>query len=131
MQNIVRWSGRPFIITEWYAKGMDVQKKDPRLTNESGAGFTVKTQTDRGYFYQNYTLKLMECKGCVGFDWFKMCDNDPDNLKTDLSNRNSNKGIYDNDYEPYSELICAMRAINKNCYSLIDFFDADCTRSHK
>ena len=104
MRDIQKWSGTPFIITEWYAKGMDVQKKDPRLTNESGAGFTVRTQKDRGYFYHNYTLKLMECKGCAGFDWFKMWDNDPDNLKTDLSNRNTNKGIYDNDYQEYTEL---------------------------
>jgi len=130
MQNIQKWSGTPFIITEWYAKGMDVQKKDPRLTNESGAGFTVRTQKDRGYFYHNYTLKLMECKGCAGFDWFKMWDNDPDNLKTDLSNRNSNKGIYDNDYVEYTELTDAMRVVNKNCYKLIGFFDTDKTRSN-
>ena len=130
MQNMQKWSGTPFIITEWYAKGMDVQKKEPRLTNESGAGFTVKTQKDRGYFYHNYTLKLMECKGCAGFDWFKMWDNDPDNLKTDLSNRNSNKGIYDNDYNVYEELADEMRIVNNNCYKLIDFFDADNTRSN-
>lgn len=130
MQSIQKWTGTPFIITEWYAKGMDVQKKDPRLTNESGAGFVVGTQRERGYFYQNYTLKLMECKGCAGFDWFKTWDNDPDNLKTDLSNRNSNKGIYNNDYQVYTELAEAMRLINKNGYKLIEFFDADHTRSH-
>ena len=130
MQNIQKRSGTPFIITEWYAKGMDVQKKEPRLTNESGAGFTVKTQKDRGYFYNNYTLKLMECKGCAGFDWFKMWDNDPDNLKADLSNRNSNKGLYDNDYIEYEELAEEMIKVNKNCYKLIDFFDADKTRSN-
>ena len=130
MQNMQKWTGTPFIITEWYAKGMDVQKKDPRLTNESGAGFVVNTQKERGCFYHNYTLKLMECKGCAGFDWFKMWDNDPDNLKTDLSNRNSNKGIYDNDYIEYTELTDEMRKVNKNCYKLIDFFDADKTRSN-
>lgn len=130
MQNIQKWSGTPFIITEWYAKGMDVQKKEPRLTNESGAGFTVRTQKDRGYFYHNYTLKLMECKGCAGFDWFKMWDNDPDNLKADLSNRNSNKGIYDNDYNVYEELADEMRTVNNNCYKLIEFFDSDKTRSN-
>lgn len=129
MQNIQKWSGTPFIVTEWYAKGMDVQKKDARLTNESGAGFTVKTQKERGYFYQNFALKLMECKGCAGYDWFKMWDNDPDNLKVDLSNRNSNKGIYDSDYVEYSDVTDEMRIVNENCYKLIDFFDADKTRS--
>ena len=130
MQNMQKWSGTPFIITEWYAKGMDVQKKDKRLTNESGAGFTVRTQKERGYFYHNFALKLMECKGCAGFDWFKMWDNDPDNLKADLSNRNSNKGIYDSDYEEYSDLTDEMKLVNENCYKLIDFFDADSTRSN-
>lgn len=130
MRNMQKWSGTPFIVTEWYAKGMDVQKKDKRLTNESGAGFTVKTQTDRGYFYHNFALKLMECKGCAGFDWFKMWDNDPDNLKVDLSNRNSNKGIYDSDYEEYTDLTDEMKLVNENCYKLIDFFDADNTRSN-
>ena len=53
MQDIQRWSGKPFIITEWYAKGMDACTPETRLTNESGAGFTVNTQRERGYFYHN------------------------------------------------------------------------------
>lgn len=130
IQNIQKWSGTPFIITEWYAKGMDACTPESRLTNETGAGFTVRTQKDRGYFYHNYTLKLMECKGCAGFDWFQCWDNDPDNLKADLSNRNSNKGIYDNNCNEYTELTDAMKVVNKNCYKLIDFFDADKTRSY-
>ena len=130
MQDIQRWSGKPFIITEWYAKGMDACTPETRLTNESGAGFTVGTQRERGYFYHNYTLKLMESKGCAGFDWFKMWDNDPDNLKVDLSNRNSNKGIYTSDYEIYTDLVDEMRLVNNNCYKLIDFFDADSSRSN-
>ncbi|MBQ7292804.1 MAG: agarase, partial [Clostridia bacterium] len=75
---------------------MDVWEADNRMTNQSGAGFTVRTQDDRGKFYQNYALMLMECMGCVGFDWFHYCDNDPDNLNADASNINSNKVIYSN-----------------------------------
>ena len=130
IHNIQKWSGTPFIITEWYAKGMDACTPESRLTNETGAGFTVKTQKERGYFYHNYTLKLMECKGCTGFDWFQCWDNDPDNLHADLSNRNANKGIYDNDCNEYTELTDAMREVNKNCYKLIEFFDNDKTRSN-
>jgi hypothetical protein len=130
IHNIQKWSGTPFIITEWYAKGMDACTPESKLTNETGAGFTVRTQKDRGYFYHNYTLKLMECKGCAGFDWFQCWDNDPDNLKADLSNRNSNKGIYDNNCNEYTDLTDEMKIVNKNCYKLIDFFDADKTRSH-
>ena len=124
MADIVRWSGRPFVITEWYAKGMDVCNEKTRLTNDTGAGWTVNTQTERGYFYHNYALKLLECKGCVGFDWFKMWDNDPDNEKADWTNRNANKGIYNTAYEEYSELTSAMKYLNANAYRLIKHFDS-------
>lgn len=123
MQNIVKWSGRPFVITEWYAKGMDACNEQTRLTNDTGAGWTVKTQKERGYFYHNYALKLLQCKGCVGFDWFKMWDNDPDNERADWTNRNANKGIYDNEYREYTELTAAMKYLNANTYRLIKHFD--------
>ena len=122
--NQQRWAGKPFIITEWYAKGMDVWEKDNRMTNESGAGWTVRDQDDRGRFYQNYVLQLLECKGCVGFDWFQFLDNDPDNLSADESNRNANKGIFDNYANEYTVLTSYMKEINDQKYNLISFFDA-------
>ena len=117
------WAGKPFIVTEWYAKGMDVWEKDNRITNQSGAGFTVKTQEDRGKFYQNYALGLLECKGCVGFDWFKYWDNDPDDTTADMSNRDSNKGIFSTAHEEYTDVTKYMKELNNNKYSLIKFFD--------
>ena len=123
MNNIEKWSGKPFAVTEWYAKGMDVWEADPRMTNQSGAGWTVRTQDDRGKFYHNFALSLMECGGCVGFDWFKYWDNDPTDLDVDPSNRNANKGIYTNEYEEYTELTSMMERLNNQKYRLIDFFD--------
>ena len=124
MANIGAWLGEtPFVVTEWYAKGMDVWEADNRITNQSGAGWTVRTQTDRGKFYQNFALMLMECKDCVGFDWFKYWDNDPTNLEADISNRNSNKGIIDNQGCEYTELTRYMSELNNQKYSLINFFD--------
>ena len=123
MANMEKWSGKPFVITEWYAKGMDVWEKDNRMTNQSGAGWTVRTQNDRGMFYQNYALMLLECKGCVGFDWFQYWDNDPDNLSADSSNRNANKGIYSIYYEEYTELTKYMDELNNQKHTLIKFFD--------
>ena len=123
LANMQKWAGKPFIVTEWYAKGMDVWEKDNRITNTSGAGWTVRTQADRGRFYQNYALQLLECKGCVGFDWFQYLDNDPNNLGADLSNRNANKGIIDNDGNEYSDLTKYMEELNNQKYSLIAFFD--------
>lgn len=114
-----RWAGKPFLVTEWYAKGHDV----PGLANTSGAGWLVKTQKDRGHFYQNFTLSLLGTKACVGWQWFKYQDNDPEDLSTDPSNRDSNKGVYDIFYRPYGDLVAAMRALNTEAYSLVEFLD--------
>jgi len=113
-----RQSGKPILITEWYAKGVD-----SGLANTSGAGWLVKTQRDRGLFYQNFTLALLQSKVCVGWHWFKYADNDPDDKTTDPSNRDSNKGIVNNRYEPWKDLLDLMKPINERAYSLADFFD--------
>lgn len=123
LANVQKWTNTPFIITEWYAKGMDVWEADNRMTNKSGAGWTVRTQEDRGLFYQNFVLGLLESKYCAGFDWFQYLDNDPENKNADPSNTNSNKGIYSNDWTEYTDLTEQMKFLNKNIYSLINFFD--------
>ena len=123
LSNMQKQAGKPFIVTEWYAKGMDVWEADERMTNQSGAGWTVKNQNDRGIFYQNYALQLLECKGCVGFDWFRYLDNDPDDLTADETNRNANKGIIDNNCNEYTELTVYMGELNNQKYNLINYFD--------
>ncbi len=111
-------SGRPFLITEWYAKGMD-----SGMGNTTGAGWLVKTQRDRGRFYQNFALALLESKGCVGWHWFKYIDNDPAAAKADPSNADSNKGIVSNRYVPYTPLLEAMKELNQRGYSLAEYFN--------
>jgi len=118
LQNWTRWSGRPLMITEWYAKG-----DDSGLPNVTGAGWTVATQQDRGWFYQNFTLGLLESKVVVGWHWFKYMDNDPEDLRTDPSNRDSNKGIVTTSYEPYQPLLNAMKQLNHAVYPLTEYFD--------
>ena len=113
-------SGKPCLITEWYAKGMDA----PGLANTTGAGWTVKTQADRGRFYENFTLGLLESRVCVGWHWFKYIDNDPTDTRADPSNTDSNKGVVSNRYEPYADLLASMRRINERAYGLVEFFDA-------
>ena len=51
------WSNKPFIITEWYTKG-----EDSGLPNNTGAGWNVPTQQDRGYFYQNFNIRRNRIK---------------------------------------------------------------------
>lgn len=113
-----RESGKPVIITEWYAKGAD-----SGLANTSGAGWLVKTQRDRGLFYENFTLGLLQSKVCVGWHWFKYIDNDPADTRADPSNRDSNKGILSNRYEPYTPLLDSMKRINQRAYGLMQCFD--------
>lgn len=113
-----RWSGKPFIVTEWYTKG-----EDSGLPNNTGAGWNVPTQKDRGYFYQNFTIELLKSKVCVGWHWFKYQDNDPLDLTADPSNRDSNKGIVDSHYEPYTPLLDNMKAINNHSFELIQYLD--------
>ncbi len=65
-------SGKPFIITEFYVKA-----EDSGMPNHTGAGWLVHSQADRGFFYQNFVLTLLQSGKCVGWHWFKYQDNDP------------------------------------------------------
>jgi len=112
-------AGKPFIVTEWYVKSEDA----PGLANTAGAGWVVRTQADRGLFYQNFTLGLLESKNCVGWHWFKYQDNDPTIVGAEPSNTNANKGIVDNYLEPYTPLLNKMRELNQQMYLLADYFD--------
>ena len=118
MQMWSRESGRPVLITEWYAKG-----EDSGMANTGGAGWLVKTQRERGLFYQNFTLGLLESKVCVGWHWFRYSDNDPEDTSVDPSNHDSNKGIVNSRYEPYAPLLAAMKPLNERIYALADYFD--------
>lgn len=114
------WSKRPFIITEYYTKG-----EDSGMGNTTGAGWIVRTQTDRGLFYQNYNLGLLESKNCVGWHYFRYQDNDPNAKGVDPSNIDANKGVVDVHYNVWTPMMEKMKELNKNVYSLIDYFDTN------
>ena len=120
MANWEKWSGKPFIITEFYTKG-----EDSGLPNNTGAGWNVRTQADRGWFYQNFVTELLRSGNCVGWHWFTYMDNDPQNLKTDPSNRDSNKGVVAWNFEPYTVLLDEMKQLNDCTYRLIRHLDAE------
>jgi hypothetical protein len=120
LEQLASWegeSGRPFLITEYYAKGMD-----SGMGNTTGAGWVVKTQADRGRFYQNFVLALLQSKACVGWHWFKYIDNDPNAKNVDPSNVDANKGVVSNRYAPYEPLLGAMKELNERAYSLVEYF---------
>ena len=118
MSNWTAWTHKPFIVTEYYTKG-----EDSGMGNTSGAGWIVRTQKDRGLFYQNYTLALLESKNCVGWHYFKYMDNDPNAKGVDPSNIDANKGIVNAKYVPWTSMLDEMKELNKQVYSLIKYFD--------
>jgi hypothetical protein len=118
MANWAEWTGKPFIITEYYTKG-----EDSGMPNQSGAGWIVRTQKDRGLFYQNYNLALLESKNSVGWHYFKYQDNDPTATGVDPSNIDANKGIVNNDYEVWEDMMEEMNELNTQVYNIIEYFD--------
>jgi len=114
MENWKQWAGRPFIISEFYAKGMD-----SGMGNTSGAGWVVETQRDRGYFYQNFAFGLLKHSNCVGWHWHRYMDNSLGAMQ-DPSNVDSNKGIVTSSYEPHQNLISEMAIMNADVYKSRD-----------
>ena len=65
----------------------------------------------------------MQAKNCVGWHWFRYQDNDPNDAKADDSNKDSNKGIVNLNYDFYSVLTQKMKELNTRVYQLINYFD--------
>jgi len=77
INNLYRYTGKPFIVTEFFAKGTDaIDANGYKLANSTGAGILVQTQQDRAEYYEHYTLALLESQACVGWTWYRMRDND-------------------------------------------------------
>jgi hypothetical protein len=110
MRHWEEWSGRPFLISEFSIKAADSGK-----ANGAGAGWLVETQSDRGLFYQHFTLGLLESRNCVGFHWYRYRDSPGDS--------GANKGIVSVALQPYIDLLENMGAINRQVYFLVDYFD--------
>jgi len=108
---------KPFFITEFYTKG-----EDAKMGNITGAGWLVKTQTDRGNHYQNFCLHLLSQPNCVGWHWFKYQDNDPEDKLADPSNNDSNKGLVTSKYKVYDDLINKMKQLNQNEFNIIRYY---------
>ena len=107
IQNMSEWSGRPLIVTEFYA-----MQDDPTLA-EYGAGWLVLDQESRGLFYQNFVSTLAETGDVVGWHWFKFQDD-----------TNGNKGIVDINGNLYTELLADMQQMNSQIYNFIDYADS-------
>ncbi len=115
-----RAAKKPFIVTEFYTKAMD-----SGLANTTGAGFTVRTQKDKGYAYQHFCLNLLNSKSCVGWHYFKYQDNDPTAKNVDPSNTDSNKGLVNNNFQYYTPFVKLVKELNDNKYNLIKYLETE------
>ncbi|MEY2905381.1 MAG: hypothetical protein RJA52_1397 [Bacteroidota bacterium] len=95
---------KPFMITEFYAKGFDVE-----LDNSGGAGFHVPSQKDRALYYENFVMRLISRKNCVGYQWFRFQDD------------SSNKGLVNKEETWYQPLTTSVKKINSDLYNLRKF----------
>lgn len=107
-------NGKPCLITEFYTKGLEPSGIDL----QPGAGYMVKTQQDRATFYQNSCLEVLQSKYYIGWHYFRWMDDDKTGSAV------SNKGIVSPQYEVWPELSTAMKELNSQIYTLLDFFDS-------
>jgi hypothetical protein len=114
--NMDMWtsSGKPFFITEFYAKS-----EDSGLPNQGGAGWLVPTQDDRAKFFENFTLGLIEHPGCVGYHYFRYIDDGE-----------ANKGLIDGSYKWYEPMRNSFYKIARDIYGLREFFLGKTTGMH-
>lgn len=118
LANLKTWCGtKPFLVTEFYTKAEDASYQGKRYSNTDGGGWLVRTQNNRGEFYQNFTLRLLETKNCVGWIHFEYNDE----YSTD--GKAVNKGIVSLEYTPYTLFLSYMRQMNSSVHSLIDYYD--------
>jgi len=118
VEQIAAWeqaAQKPIVITEFYAKGADTG-----LLNKGGGGWLVATQAQRGAYFQNFALALIQSKDVIGWNWFRYQDADPG---VEGAKEGVNLGIVNGDYEVYSTLLDSMKQINRNSYALADYFD--------
>lgn len=122
LTNLKSWCGvKPFLVSEFYTKAEDTSYKGTKYSNTEGGGWLVRTQKSRGEFHQNFCLRLLETKNCIGWIHFEYNDG----YASDGSA--SNKGIVSLEYEPYDDFLAYMRQLNLSVYPLIDYYD---TQSH-
>ncbi len=122
LNNISKWSGKPFIITEFYAMAQECEMNLKNALNTITP--KVATQAERGKFYQNYCLKLLECDNMVGWYWFNYLEATPgDGYSTYMNEDTANTGLYSNNLNIYTDFAKYVGELNRNKYTLIQYFD--------
>jgi len=109
----------PSIITEYYTKALDANDNGEIYMNGVGGGHTVKNQEERAHWYEYFTSRVISINGIVGVHWFSYNDavyDDKNTGKTEYSNR----GLVDNNYEPYAFLHSSMAKLLRHVSQLVN-----------
>ena len=122
------WSDKPFIVTEFYTKGDGTKYGGTPYENKEGAGWIVPDQISRAYYYQNFTIRLLQMKNCAGWQWFEFMDNYGDGGSTRWTG--ANKGVVSARFEPYTECLELMRQLHWNIYRVTDYIDYENTSTN-
>lgn len=118
------WIDKPFIVTEFYVKDENASYGSEPYQNIEGAGWIVKDQESRGYYYQNFCIRLLEMGNCAGWMWFEFMDNYGQAVSGNTVWTGSNKGIVSARFEEYTECLELMRQLHWNIYQVADYYDA-------
>ncbi len=109
----------PYISSDMYVKSVD-----SGMPNTTGYGYTVKTQADRGAYYQQMIMSVLSSAHGVGAGWLQLADNDMSDPNPEPSNADSNKGLMTVHYpinygdNPYTAMTDRIRDMNRNLYSI-------------
>ncbi len=122
LDNVSKWTGKPIIITEFFAQAKECEMN---LKNKvDNIAPTVKTQAERGKFYQNYCLRLLECPNVAGWYWFMYSEATPGDGNSSYMNDNTrNMGLYSNNLNLYTDFAEYVAELNKNVYTIIEHLD--------
>ena len=115
LENIAKWTGRPLIISEFYA-----MEKIPNF-EEKGAGWRVEDEASRALFYEHFLTTQLREPYMVGFHWFNFQDDFADD---DSSKTIARRGLIDIEGTVYEQVRVSMKYMNDRIYDYIEYVDA-------
>ena len=78
----------------------------------------MRTQRNRGEFYQNFCLRLLETRNCAGWMHFEI------QRRLRRHGGFEQKGLVSVEYTPYADYLNLAKELHTNLYPLASYYDA-------